>query len=243
MNKLYGSIQTDLIDQELETKIEPETTVEPTFQDIPENLYAAITSNIPEATVDVEAEVSESKTYSYSVPHRLYTLLVPEKPAVLAEERIYVYVPKVSPGVAGIARFAQQQFNVLQGEVSLNQTYLAELLASHTIRPELIIVVNPLPAVGLANHIYLVPLDVTTCAGYIWNIATQTWISIGTVSLDMTNYFTKNETQALITEELNNIMTIINNIQSGIFSLIQVGETEPTDSNISIWFEIESEGI
>lgn len=42
-------------------------------------------------------------------------------------------------------------------------------------------------------------------------------------------------------DEMTDMMQIINNIQLGIFSVIQVSEDEPTNSDISIWYELEKE--
>lgn len=54
MNKLYASIETDLVDPDLEAKIDTEVQAEPQFQDVPNDLYAAITTNAPEASGEVK---------------------------------------------------------------------------------------------------------------------------------------------------------------------------------------------
>jgi len=117
MSKLYAAIQTELVNPELETKIDIDVQAEPVFNDLPDNLYAAIVSNQPESTnlvVNANAE-----QFAYVVPHRLYSLIVPEKPAIIAEERIFVYVPKVTYHHAGIAKFEPAHFNIIDGKVSL----------------------------------------------------------------------------------------------------------------------------
>jgi len=70
----------------------------------------------------------DTENDAFAIPQRVYSLIVPEKPAILAEERIFVYVPKVAYDVAGIAKFAPTQFNILNGQVSLNQSYFAEMI-------------------------------------------------------------------------------------------------------------------
>ena len=42
-------------------------------------------------------------------------------------------------------------------------------------------------------------------------------------------------------EELEGLMLIINNMQAGKYSLIQVSVEEPTDLDVSIWYEIEED--
>jgi len=231
MSKLYATINTELIDPDLEAKIDLDIKTEPTFVDIPTDLYAAIVSNVPDTNAEVTTEI-EGKQFAYSVLNRLYTQIIPEKPSILAEERIFVYVPKVAYGSAGIAKFATGQFNVINGEVSLKPSYLAEMLASNLIKPELILIVTVLPAVGLANRIYLLPIDSTTCAGYIWGEAMQNWQLLGSVALELANYYTKAETQALITGSTTSINGIIvfntlaeanaSNVPLGTYAFIKV---------------------
>jgi hypothetical protein len=240
MNKLYASINTELIDPELEAKVDLEVQPEPQFQDIPSNLYAAITTTAPIALAELEANSSEVKQYAYAIPNRLYMQIVPEKPSILAEERIFVYVPKVAYNSAGIAKFAANQFNVINGEVSLKTTYLSELLAANLITPNLILIVDTLPDIGIENRIYLVPINGQSSTGYIWSTS-QGWASLGSVTLDLANYYTKLETQNLVTEQLTEIMQILNNIELGIFGLVQPSEEMPTNPSVSIWFEIETE--
>jgi len=95
-----------------------------------DKLYTSINSNLQ--TTDENAAyatpVITDEGGAFAVPQRIYTAIVPEKPAVLAEERIFVYVPKVTYDSAGIAKFAPTQFTILNGEVSLNQNYFVEMI-------------------------------------------------------------------------------------------------------------------
>ena len=45
--------------------------------------------------------------------------ITPDKPRVLAEEQIYVYVPMATSTNAGIASYNRDQFDVIGSEVSL----------------------------------------------------------------------------------------------------------------------------
>ena len=45
--------------------------------------------------------------------------IVPEKPRILRDERVYVYVPKATNGSPGIASFKGEDFGVNDGKVSL----------------------------------------------------------------------------------------------------------------------------
>ena len=45
--------------------------------------------------------------------------ITPDKPRVLAEEQIYVYVPMATSTNAGIASYNRDQFDIIGSEVSL----------------------------------------------------------------------------------------------------------------------------
>ncbi len=60
-------------------------------------------------------------------PNQLYTQITPEKSAALAEERIFVYMPKVTMNNAGIAKFVPSQFTIINGEVSVHPQYIEYL--------------------------------------------------------------------------------------------------------------------
>ena len=204
MSKLYQPITTDLVNPELETEAVTEPVNEPVTADVPKDLYAAITTTTPEATEDavVEQEVS---TYSTPAKARLFTAIVPEKPNILAEERIFVYVPKAAYNVAGIAKFLTNQFNIVNGEVSLRTDYLNNAIVTNLLKLELITVVTELPESGEVNRIYIVPINATMSIGYVWNAALSIWNSIGTVELNLNNYYTKSEVVALIAEATANL--------------------------------------
>jgi hypothetical protein len=210
MSKLYTTIKTDLVDPELEAKVDVDIKTEPIFVDIPNDLYAAISTNTPEANTSIEATSPEVRQFAYSVPNRLYQQIVPEKPSILAEERIFVYVPKASYDNAGIAKFAIEQFNIIDGRVTIKQSYLSQMLSSNLIKPEVILIVTELPTIGLDNRIYLVPVDSSTSTGYIWNSTTSSWTSLGTVSLNIDNYHTKAEIETL----LNDLQTALTETQN-----------------------------
>lgn len=194
MDKLYSSIKTDLVDPELEAKVAPEGTAEPQFMDTPKDLYAAITIAQPE-NAEVEVTQQEVEQYAQSSPNKVYAEIIPEKPNILAEERIFVYVPKVGFNSPGIAKFAAEHFNIVGGEVSLKNSYLTNLIISSLLKLNLILVVTELPSVGLANRIYLVPVDGATCNGYVWS---EAWISLGNIALNLSDYYTKAQIDSLL---------------------------------------------
>lgn len=198
--KLYATIGTNLVDGELEAKVNVEAPPEAQSVSAPTNLYAAVNTSLPEAA-SVVAD-SLNKSYAYVAPTKLYTQIVPEKPSILAAERIFVYVPKASYNSAGIAKFKTTQFNIINGEVSIKDSYLSQMLAANLIKPELILIVEELPEIGLDNRIYLVPTNSTISTGYIWASPTQTWSSLGEVSLAINNYYTKAEVTALLADGL-----------------------------------------
>lgn len=176
--------------------------------------YATIKTDL----VDPELEPVKS------VPTKLYTLIVPEKPPILAEERIFVYVPKVTIEHAGIAKFSSEHFNIVEGEVSLKESYLSEWLATNLLNPDLILVVTELPLEGSGNKIYVVPISGTTSNGYIWNSLLRSWVSLGPVALNLSDYYTKSEVQAL----LNNIAT---HLKLFIFEDIETAEAANLPDN------------
>ena len=45
--------------------------------------------------------------------------IVPEKPRILSEERVYVYVPRATNDTAGIASYESTDFLVNNGKVNL----------------------------------------------------------------------------------------------------------------------------
>lgn len=137
MDKLYGTIKSDLIDNELETKVPIDPVLEPLISDVPIDLYAAITSRLPDLDITTPITEDEAKTYA-PVINRLYTQIVPEKPTILAEERIFVYVPKVSKDNAGIANFSSIQFDIINGKVYIKPSYLAQFLGLEPVLNDLL---------------------------------------------------------------------------------------------------------
>jgi hypothetical protein len=257
MKKLYASIQAELVDPELEAKINTDVQAEPKFEDIPSNLYAAITTNLPETSEIALTE--EAQTFIPTLPHRLYKLLVPEKPAILAEERIFVYVPKASYDSAGIAKFKPTQFNIVDGEVSLKQNYLSTLISEKLINTEVIVVIEELPSTGLENKIYLVPVDSTTCTGYIWSELLKNWVSLGSMTLNLANYYTKPQTTTLLEEIISNftehltnyytklqvnnkmddlVLNLNNYLNEVVYNMIHISSTPPTDERIRLWIQL-----
>lgn len=202
-DKLYTSIKTELTDPALESKINIDTSAEPQLADVSTDLYAAISTTAPEAAAQSEA-TTEEQTFSQTVSNRLYTQIIPEKPSVLAEERIFVYVPKVTNNRAGIARFLTEQFNIVDGEVSIKSSYLNNIILGSLLTLELVLIVTELPSVGIANKIYLVPNSTAASTGYIWNVSTNTWLTLGVIELNLTEYYTK----AQIDELLNTVSSI-----------------------------------
>lgn len=65
--------------------------------------------------------------------------VVPDKPKVLANERIYVYMPSAAGGKKGLASFNDRDFSTVDGHVSLKwpTELLVETLADPTVRPSL----------------------------------------------------------------------------------------------------------
>ncbi len=197
MSKLYSTITTELIDTDLEAKIVEEPTVAQPTVEVPSKLYTAIETSTNEEEVEAIVD-DEKKTYSYSAPNRLYTQLIPEKPAILANEHIFVYVPKVTRNTAGIAKYVLEQFNIVDGQVSLRDDYLTQKIMSSLLQLEIIMVVTELPDIGVPNKLYIVPITTTLSDGYIWNTTLSMWTSLGTMELSLTNYYTKAEVDAMM---------------------------------------------
>ena len=196
MSKLYSTINNDLVDPTLETKVDVEPTTEPTVVNIPDKLYAAITNKLETALADINLEIIP-QTYIMPV-NRLYTQITPERPLAMAEQKSYVYVPKVTRDSAGIAKFSTDQFNVIDGEVSIKFNYLTNLLSSNLITPDIVLVVTELPVIGEDNRIYLVPINSTTCSAYVWNTTTNSYNDLGNMSLDLTNYYNKSQIDSML---------------------------------------------
>ena len=89
-------------------------------------IYSTIATSLP-SSAEVNIATPEVQVGVQAEPTNLYAEIVPEKPSILAEERIFVYIPKVAPGSLGIAKFMNSQFNVVDGEVSLKPDFVAEL--------------------------------------------------------------------------------------------------------------------
>lgn len=201
MSKTYSKLGASVIDPDLEAKVKIETTPEPISTPTPTDLYAAITTNILPINLAIPTLIPEVKQYAHTATNRLYASIIPEKPNILAEERIFVYVPKVTRDTAGIAKFLVEQFNVINGVVSIKSNYLFEMLSNALLKPDLIIIVTTLPAQGSPNRIYLRPIDGITSNTFIWNSETASWVELGSTSLNLANYYTKDQ-----------VMTLINNI-------------------------------
>jgi len=233
MSKLYASINTSLVDPELEAKVDLEVNTEPTQVDVPKDLYAAISVTAP-ISVDAKAASTEGQTFAPVAPNRLYTQVIPEKPAILAQERIFVYVPKVAPNIAGIAKFKSEHFIVSNGEVLLRQSYLTQLILSNLIALDIILVVPVLPATGVENRIYFVPASSTVCNGYVWDITTSTWLSLGTIELNLSNYYTKSQVDTLLDEidlttyynktQVNSLLSSLNENFANYYTKLQVDQ-------------------
>ena len=88
------------------------------------SLYSTIS-----ATVQLENNAIE--------PTQMYSQLTPEKPSVLAEERVFVYIPKATYNSYGIAKFLPTQFTIVNGEVQLNPHFITTLKEA-LARPDLI---------------------------------------------------------------------------------------------------------
>lgn len=233
MSKLYAPLKSDLVDPELEANIAVDTPATPEMVPIPNDLYAAIISSFTKETAEAEVSSQETRQYAYSVPNRLYSLIVPEKPSILAEERIFVYVPTVAYNSAGIAKFAREQFNIVDGEVSIKPSYLTQEVLANLIKMSLVITVAELPDVGIENRIYLLPSTGGVSIGYIWQEATQSWQSLGTVELNVANYYTKSEVDTLVRSLID--------VNLGAFDMVAISREEPINPLVKLWYKIEDE--
>lgn len=104
-----------------------------------EKLYSAIVPSPVVNNTDITVEPANPNLVTVSPT--LYSSLVPEKPSILAEERIFVYVPKASYDNAGIAKFATDQFTILDTEVSLNSEFIQEL-KEWLAKPDMVVSVD-----------------------------------------------------------------------------------------------------
>lgn len=118
----------------------------------------------------------------------------------------------------------------------LNFEQLDEIIHNITgLRFEL---VQSLPASGENGIIYLVPSATTETQNiydeFIW--VNNDFEQIGTTAVDLTNYYTKSETDTLLNNK-QGILTAGNNISITGNTVGVVGETikEITDSSIRIW--------
>lgn len=95
------------------------------------NLYNRIKANLAEIKADttITAEV-----LSEPAVNQLYQQIVPIKPNILAEERIFVYVPKVTIDQAGIAKFSSDQFNIIGGQVFIQDEYLLNAILTQFMK-------------------------------------------------------------------------------------------------------------
>src|SRR5690606_20734975 len=102
---------------------------------------------------------------------------------------------------------ANQTTTFLNDELVINRdnnvykTTLANLL-THANIPELFTIVTELPELGMLNKIYLVPENeedvVNKYQEYIWLANENRFERIGTVEINLENYFTKSEVNALL---------------------------------------------
>ena len=98
---------------------------------------------------------------------------------------------------------------VINRGTTVQKTTLGNLLAQ--VNNEIFVVVATLPATGVVNKIYLVPK--TTPEGqnaydeYIW--VNSAWEKLGTIALDLSNFFNKTETNGLLATKVdkNNAIT------------------------------------
>lgn len=74
-----------------------------------------------------------------STDNMIQQVVVPQKPKVIAEERIFVYIPTASKNSKGIASYKEQDFNITNSEVSLKWPIkmLVEDLADPISKPSL----------------------------------------------------------------------------------------------------------
>ncbi len=200
MSKLYNSINT----KNITTTAEAENIIKPQYVESVDNLYAAVQS---QQNNEIDVIIEDDGETTTSPINRLYTEIIPERPSVIAHERIFVYVPKVTKTTPGIAKYALEQFNIVNGEVSLNNKYLETLVMSKIIDLDLINILTELPLIGEPNKLYLIPDTITNIKGYTWDNQSKQWISLGDINLNLNNYYTKDEIDLLInkTSTTNNI--------------------------------------
>lgn len=90
-------------------------------------IYSTIATSLPTISAEVNVATPEVQPIAQAEPTNLYAEIVPEKPSILAEERVFVYIPKVTSASLGIAKFTASQFNIVNGEVSLKPAFVEEL--------------------------------------------------------------------------------------------------------------------
>jgi hypothetical protein len=105
---------------------------------------------------------------------------------------------------------AQQTTSLLNDEVVINRgggvyKMTVATLLSNVAVTELFVIVEELPEIGQINKIYLVPREIgeenNVFEEYIW--INSEWENIGSISIDLSDYYTKTEVNALLNGKLN----------------------------------------
>lgn len=146
-------------------------------------------------------------------------VVVPEVPRVLGKEELFVHIPEVSQNQKGIASYDNQQFNIVDGQVSVKPSYLESFLSEPTESAVSSIdaIVNKLFSVTTSSTLVSVSNLTKLCTGLDYFIGLHNFIKVNDTSwsclvngemvvktlsewgLSITSSFTDNSFQLVIT--------------------------------------------
>ena len=180
ISELYTSIDTNKTDIS-----NLNTTVEENYNTL-NNLITDNTNNISQNTQDI-SDLKTNLDTNYTSTSNLATV------ALTGEYNDLLNKPEI-PSIEGLAttEYVDQKANEVLG----------------TIIEFDFITVDELPEVGESNHIYLVAHEhgeKDIYDEYIWIEATQSFEKIGNTDIDLSNYYTKEESNALFDAKVDKI--------------------------------------
>lgn len=152
-------------------------------------------------------------------------------------EQINIYYNVLDIANALVQRDADGYIKIEQAPVNqydaVNKKYVDDLIAD--FKENELQVVNQLPAVGEEGIIYLLPIDPQdTSLGYyryIWE--NNTWLSLGTTEIDLSDYYTKSESNNNFVARTNYSYMVYATGSGGAPALINYTET-PSRSTIPV---------
>lgn len=180
ISELYTSIDTNKTDIS-----NLDTTVEENYNTL-NNLITDNTNNISQNTQDI-SDLKTNLDTNYTSTYNLATV------ALTGEYNDLLNKPEI-PSIEGLAttEYVDQKANEVLG----------------TIIEFDFITVDELPEVGESNHIYLVAHEhgeKDIYDEYIWIEATQSFEKIGNTDIDLSNYYTKEESNTLFDTKVDKI--------------------------------------